>query len=224
MRVGWGLCELGKRVLHLDGFNSYVELPPDLFVNRTQATVEAWVKIAKFKENAHFLDFGSYQREMYLGNEGMDPALKLLITDGQRARHRIILPDLLATDRWIHLAAVTGPSGVRLYYNGMLVGTNVYAGGLAGIGAKDNSIGRSSSSRSRPVYFQGEIDDVRIWGTERSASEIRESLFRVPAATEADLIGHWNFDDGSAQDRGAAGRHGRLMGNAVISPATGPTP
>ena len=149
-----------NRVLELDGNGSYVELPANLFANLTQATVEAWVKIGRLKENAHFLDFGGYQREMYLGNEGTDPALKFLITDARRERHRIVVPGLLETNQWFHLAVVTGPGGVRLYCNGLLVGTTAYAGGLLAIGTNDNFIGRSSNSRSRPVYFQGDRKSV----------------------------------------------------------------
>jgi signal transduction histidine kinase len=213
-----------NQVLTLDGANSYVELPANLFANPTQVTVEAWVKIGRLKENSHFLDLGGYQREMYLSNEGTDPALKFLITDARRQRHRIAVPDLLELNRWFHLAAVTGPAGVRLYCNGMLVGTNAYSGGISAIGTNDNFIGRSSSSRSRPVYFQGQIDDVRVWATARSESEIREGMLRAPTGQEPGLVGHWNFDDGSAQDRSPAGRDGRLEGNATIAAATGPRP
>jgi signal transduction histidine kinase len=213
-----------NRVLELDGDNSYVELPANLFANITQATVEAWVKIGRLKENAHFLDFGGYQRELYLANGGTDPALKFLITDARRDRHRIVVPDLLEINRWFHLAVVTGPGGVRLYCNGILVGTNAYVGGISAIGTNDNFIGRSSSSRRRPVHFQGQIDDVRVWGTERSESEIRETMFRGPTGRESGLLGHWNFDDASARDRSPAGRDGQLRGNAVITQATGPRP
>ena len=211
-------------MLQLNGANSYVKLPPNLFANLTQSTVEAWVKIGRLQENSHFLDFGGYQREMYVGNDGNDPALKFLITDARRARHRIVVPDLLELNRWFHLAVVTGPGGVRLYYNGMLVGTNAYAGSLSVIGTNDYFIGRSSSSRSQPVHFQGEIDDVRVWSIERTGSEIREALFRGPTGQEPGLVGQWNFDDGSARDRSPAGRDGRLEGNATTTAATGPRP
>ncbi len=213
-----------NRVLELDGTNSYVELPANLFANLTQATVEAWVKIGRLKEDSHFLDFGGYQREMYLGNEGADPALKFLVTDASRQRHRIVVPGLLEANQWFHLAVVTGPGGVRLYFNGLLVGTNAYAGSLAALGTNHNFIGRSSSSRSRPVHFQGQIDDVRVWGTERSGSEIREAMLRGPTGREPGLVGYWSFDDGSARDLSPARRDGRLIGNAVVTMATGPQP
>ncbi len=215
---------LPNRVLKLNGINSYVELPDDIFANLNQATVEVWVRVGKFNANSHFLDFGGYHREMYLSHEGANPDLKFLITDEKKDRHRIVFPGVLELNTWIHLAAVTGPGGVRLYCNGLLVGTNGYTGSLSAVGTKDNFIGRSSSSRSRPVHFQGQIDDVRIWSVERSESEIRDSMFRGRTGREPDLIGHWNFDDDSARDRSRAGHDGRLKGDAVISVAPGPSP
>src|SRR5688572_29758669 len=80
-----------NRVLDLGRPGSYVQLPANLFTNLTQATVEAWVKIGRMKENSHFLDFGGYQREMYLGTDGTDPALKYLVIDHKRDRHRIVV-------------------------------------------------------------------------------------------------------------------------------------
>lgn len=213
-----------NRVLELDGTDSHVELPPDLFADVTRSTFEAWVKIARWKENAHYLDFGGYQQEVYLGNEDANPTLKFLITDARNERHRITVREVLKLNQWVHLAGVVGPGGVRLYCNGMLVGTNAYAGGLTGIARKDNFIGRSSSSRSRPVYFAGQIDDVRVWSIERSESDIRESMLRGPTGQEPGLVGHWNFDDGSVRDRTAAGRHGKLGGQAAIVEAAGPSP
>jgi signal transduction histidine kinase/CheY-like chemotaxis protein len=213
-----------NRVLELDGTGSYVRLPANVFANLTQATVEAWVRIGRLRDNSHFLDFGGYQREMYLGNDGADPSLKFLITDARRERHRIVVPEVLELNRWIHLAVVTGPGGVRLYCNGLLVGTNAYAGSLSAIGTNDNFIGRSSSSRRQPVHFQGQIDDVRVWSIERSGSEIRETMFRGPTGREPALVGHWDFDDGSARDRGPAGRDGQPEGNAAVTAATGPQP
>src|SRR5215203_4417357 len=39
-----GTATFTNRALKLDGTNSYVELPPDIFTNLTEATVEAWVR------------------------------------------------------------------------------------------------------------------------------------------------------------------------------------
>src|SRR5439155_12565321 len=57
-----------NRVLELDGNGSYVELPPDVFKDLTQATVEGWVKWDSFRNWSRFFDFGEYGSAMTVAN------------------------------------------------------------------------------------------------------------------------------------------------------------
>jgi signal transduction histidine kinase len=205
-----------NHVLRVDGAGSYVELPRGSFTNLQAATVEAWVKVEEFVRDSHFLDFGGFRRELYISYERAEPNLKLLITDPAGGRHRIVVPNILPLNRWFHTAAVTGPEGVRLYFNGLLVGTNEYTGSLSGLGQQGNFLGRSSSSRSQPVYFRGQLDEVRVWSTARSDEQIRATLFAALTGREENLVGLWNFEDGTARDAGRFGLHGQLKGNARV--------
>ncbi len=208
-------------MLQLDGEGGHLELPDALFSGVGTATVELWVRVEKLKPNGRFIDCGGPQREFYLGVDGGNPDLKFLITDSAGARHRIIVPDVVEMNRWMHLAVAIGPSGVRLFFNGVLVGSDPYAGGLGGIGTRDNYIGRAGAFRGRPGNFRGQVDDVRIWALERSAAEIRAGLSLEPMGTEPGLIGHWNFDDGAARDRSVARRDARLRGTARVVEVSG---
>ena len=59
--------DLGKRVLRLVEQGSYVEFPPDVFNDLTEATVEAWVKWNAFGNR--------YQRIFNYGGGGRDIGL-----------------------------------------------------------------------------------------------------------------------------------------------------
>src|SRR5690349_3263240 len=48
-----------NRVLELDGNGSYVLLPPNIFTNLTQATVEVWAKWSEFRGYSRVFEFGS---------------------------------------------------------------------------------------------------------------------------------------------------------------------
>jgi signal transduction histidine kinase len=135
-----------------------------------------------------------------------------------------VIPDLLDLKRWFHLVAVTGPSGVRLYCNGTLVAADTFPASLSEIGTDNNFIGRSGTTRARPVYFQGEIDELRVWNTARTENEIRDHMFRPLTGREPGLVGYWSFDDGTARDQSSAGHDGRLEGNAVILATPRPEP
>jgi len=215
-----GLAE-ENRVLQLDGRGSHVELPPAAFESLTQATVEAWVKFDAFSGNVRVFDFGARSHEMYLGCGSDAPDLKFLIAGPDSNRHRIDVPGILLPERWCHVAVTTGPDGVRLYYNGLLVGTNAYAGSFNTLGVQHNYIGRESFENvSRG--FRGQIDEFRVWNTARSREEILQTMGRTMAGTEPGLVGLWNFDGGTPRDAGAGRRHGQSSGRVQFPAASFP--
>src|SRR6266516_6692458 len=114
-----------NRVLELDGTNSYVELPPDVFEDLTQATVEGWVKWDSFRDWSRFFDFGTYGSSMNVANSGTSAELAFVCVQPPTARfHQVQAAGLLKPNLWCHIAAVTGPAGMKLYFNGVLVGAN----------------------------------------------------------------------------------------------------
>jgi hypothetical protein len=74
---------------------------------------------------------------------------------------------------WNHVAVVLGPSGGSLYVNGALVGANT-AMTLrpADLGNTPNNwIGRSQFSRD--PFFDGSIDDFRVYDRALSPAEVQ---------------------------------------------------
>src|SRR5262245_63007082 len=51
-----------NRVLQLDGTNSYVQLPSNIFDSLTQATVEGWVRWDVLRQADRLFDFGEIGR------------------------------------------------------------------------------------------------------------------------------------------------------------------
>ncbi len=204
------------QVLWLDGEGAYAELPDGLMSGVTSGTVELWVRTDGIKSNARFVDFGGPRQEFYLGIDGGNPDLKLLLTDPSGERHRLIVPDVIERGRWMHLAAVADATGVALYFNGVLVATNAQPAGFGGLGSGDNFLGRAGGSRSRSGFLRGEIDEVRVWSVARSAEEVRSDMRGEAVAGAAGLIGIWNFEDGTARDAGPGRRDARLRGGARV--------
>ena len=199
-----------NRVLHLDGTNSFVQLPPNIFDSLTQATVEGWVKFDRTRINDRFFDFGDRNRETYVRTDG--PQLNFLITAPDSTRHRIEVAGILRTNEWCHIASVSGPGGAKFYFNGVLVGSNTYNGSFSGLKGLKNYLGKGNFS-STDSTTRGQMDEVRVWDHERTLEQIRANLFATLTGTEPGLVGCWNFDDGTAKDR-STGRHdGTVLGN-----------
>ena len=215
-----------NRVLMLDGTNSYVELPPGIFNDLTNATVEGWIKWDSFRNCSRFFDFFLGGHTVNVQNRLRDPDLWL---EQDLADH----PDFiqrtgaLSTGRWIHLAAVIGPDALKLYLNGVPAPTNLVHGNFTVPGIEHrNYLGRSNwRSLARTVGyededFQGQMDEVRVWRGERTAAQIREDMQRHLTGSEPGLVGLWNFDDPSqpGKDSSPNGFDAKLFGQAQTVP------
>jgi signal transduction histidine kinase len=143
---------------------------------------------------------------MYIACVEPEGTLKALIAGPMGQRHRVTVPALLAPKVWCHVAVVTGPGGLRLYFNGRLVATDPYEGSLATLGTSGNFIG-GENRKSGGHWMSGQLDEVRVWNVARTADQIRESMTLRLTGREPGLIGLWNFDDpllpgGDASPRG----------------------
>lgn len=99
-------------------------------------------------------------------------------------------------DRWTHIALVSdGATFKAIYVNGELVGSANEAGQPTGL--KELTIGGMRTS----TWFNGLVDEFRIWNVVRSAEEIRSSMGRrLPQASDnAKVVGWWRFDEGAAR-------------------------
>src|SRR6185503_7039609 len=165
-----------NRVLQLGGKRDYARLPGRVFGDLEESTVEGWVKWERFTKRARFFDFGKADYTMYVESGTTDqPTLGFRIQTGQDSYGDIYVR-ALRTNQWMHIAAVSSKQGMRLYLHGLLVGTSPYAGNFRSIGDNENNyLGRSNWDSDE--YFDGQMDEVRVWVTARSQEQIRSNMF-----------------------------------------------
>ena len=120
-------------------------------------------------------------------------------TDGVRVFEHAAgyLPPLLVWNStvsgWTHIAVSYINKQPHLYINGQLVHTglmspmdHVYPGNLIGSGTF--SLGESA--------MDGELDEVRIWNTVRTAEEIRDNMNHSLPVPQSTLIAYWPIQPG----------------------------
>ena len=82
-----------NRVLELDGTGGYVELPPNIFNDLDEATVEAWVRWDDFSGSGKRLfNYGDALRDMSLFSGYDSTALQFVVADPKGTRedlHRV---------------------------------------------------------------------------------------------------------------------------------------
>ena len=211
-----------NRALKLDGQGSYVELPPDIFRDLTQSTVEVWAKWKEFAWFSRVFEFGAGYQSVSLFNHMTNSDLRFNIyprfaKNDPSSMFTATARGLLRTNEWIHFAALSGPGGMQLYANGRLVAQHTNALTLADIKVtQTNVLGRGLARGPMDKDFKGEIDEVRVWDHRRTLAQIRDGMFKRMHGSEEGLTHLWNFDDGTAGDSGPNFHHGKLIGKARV--------
>jgi hypothetical protein len=212
-----------NKVLKLDGHGSYVALPPNIFKDLTQATVEVWAKWATFNAYSRVFEFGAGYQSMSLFNHATTPDVRFNLYPRQARYDTSLLyyvraPRLLHSNEWIHLAAVSGDRGMKLYANGVLVGQHSNTACFADIKVfQTNFLGRGLAKNPNDRDFEGEIDEVRVWNHRRTSAQIRENMLKRLTGKEEGLVALYNFDNGTADDSSPYSNDGRLVGNAAVN-------
>jgi hypothetical protein len=91
--------------------------------------------------------------------------------------HHLSSDEPLPTGRWVHLAATFDGTTMRLYRDGQECGTMSRPGGLL---PTDGRFVLGNYELDHRSYFQGLLDDVRIYRRVLSGDEIRANAIRLP--------------------------------------------
>ncbi|HSU54797.1 MAG TPA: LamG-like jellyroll fold domain-containing protein, partial [Candidatus Dormibacteraeota bacterium] len=213
-----------RAVLDLAGTNSYAEFPAHAFTNLSAATVEGWMKWQRFDSYTRFFDFGGTEQYLTVNHRQQTPDLEFELWAQDRPRTntaRMLVPGVLQSNQWYHIAAVSGPGGMKLYVNGALMATNGYSGSFARITQTGhNYLGKKNrSSSTSDTCTDGQMAEVRIWNVERTAEQIRQQMSQQLTGREDGLVSLWNFENvtsGVIKDAGPVHEDGKLMGDARI--------
>ena len=202
------ICPSGS-ALDFDGVDDYI-LISNVIGGFSEAdfTLSLWVKpndiiadqyitsgaISGIAENKRCIILGSQDSYFNIFNNGVYPTGSA--TDTQ----------IVATQNgWQHLVYASDGSRIYGYKNGELT-INV-SGNLNVAGGDIDTYCIGSTTRPS-TFFNGVIDDVRIYDRALSAKEIRELMHKRPVSDEPNLIGYWDFDEGKGQVAGDSSGNG----------------
>ncbi|MCH7952238.1 laminin G domain-containing protein, partial [Patescibacteria group bacterium] len=191
--------------LEFDGSNDFVEIPTAVSIaNSNTYTVEGW-----------FRDDSSTSSENYIYAEALttsSTSFALLQMDDNGTAGNLVWShrddssvraDLTTTgmndDQWHHFAVVrSASSSFEMFVDGVSVDTDTNAPGTTTV---DNiKIGAGDRSNEGPnKFFNGNIDDLRVWDDARTQDEIRDNMFGEISGSSANLVGYWRLNDASGQ-------------------------
>ena len=184
--------------IDFDGSNDYVSIADDASLTSTSAlTISAWFK----KESD-----ANWMSIVGKGTSDTDEEYVLMVKDdqvyfdvGDGYGPYIQRSVTIDPETWHHITAVhfrSGVSALKVYLNGVDVGGSTVGSSRT---PNDNgypaTIGSRASSGS--LYFEGQIDEVRIWDDARTASEIQEYMHKELAGNESGLVAYYKMSNGT---------------------------
>ena len=119
---------------------------------------------------------------------------------------------------WHHFAVVFSGSNITsalIYLDGTLESTTSNSQSVNTASGSDVILGNDLSNR----YFTGEIDDVVIWNTAKTQSEIRQNMHLTLLGKETGLQNYWqlNATSGTAVNDYQLGGSNGILGDGVTS-------
>lgn len=235
-----------NHALNFDGVNDYVNMNNVLNNLSFPFTAETWVYwkgasrrngIITSDNDPQFYYHGfwilvnpSGSLEVFLGNGG--------IAANFSRRNKTSPANALPVNQWAHIAVVVrGLTNMSIYINGIDVG-GTYAGSGGNMQSSSHPfvIGRWTYNQStgEDYFFNGFIDEVRIWRRERTQPQILSTMNQTLcpeyySTLDSGLVGYWRLD--SLENLGISGggvddvrdlsfdpHHGDIVNGPIIAP------
>jgi Tol biopolymer transport system component/predicted Ser/Thr protein kinase len=224
--------------LWLDGKTGYVRVPFADSLHLAQAlTVEAWVNIAPRRpktcaDGAGYCNFmpiiAQSNPSSSIGNYvlAVDQGQPLFGFEPASVGDVVYRTEATIGEGWHHLAVVHTfgqPAKTQLFLDGQPI---------SGAWPRDRNPDEAAYTLARTpyligymtvgpeAYFQGLMDELRVWKVARTPEEIRATMKIELAGNEKGLVGYWKFNEPAnstiARDSSPNGNDGALQGGAQI--------
>ena len=196
--------------LNFDGTDDYVQTNIDAQPTAiTTTTWECWFKPTRLFYATDFqailsTDDGGWDRGIWI----VPNTNQLVIGYGTNGWYPEVALD---ANKWYHIAIVYKSDNVLFYLNGKEFSLGIAPTGQGTV----NTLTIGASMNGANQWFQGQIDEVRIWNIERSITEIKDNRDNPIDPASAGLVTYYPMDHTAgtttAQDITVNGFNGTLI-------------
>jgi hypothetical protein len=209
-----------RRGIVFDGVNDYIELAQPLPIFSSSFTISMWVKVPANSDRGILL--GDYQlpQSINVNFEVFNGKLRFY-WNGEPIPYLLGSQDL-RDNQWHFISFVRDRENKKIsgYIDGVL--DFEYSGEVSDKRAViAHRIGRDS--REGVTNFEGQIADLRVWKTARTAEDIKNSMYLQLTGKEVGLVGYWRLggiSEGKVVDFSVNCNDGTVYGEPYVSAAT----
>ena len=203
-------------VLDLDGTNDYVSLPNSINMGTSDFTLSIWLKTDDVSSRQHvFQQTGSNDNRVIAINSGGSLTSRLGGSGSDQ-----LSGVTLSTDTWYHIVLVhdNSENTLKWYVNGTEQNTHT----SVNVPSNTGTFYLGTNSDADDKFFNGQIDEVRIWNDVRTAAEIADNKDDELVGNESGLAAYYKMSDGTGTtltDNSSNSNNGTLT-NMVTSGAS----
>ena len=208
--------------LEFDGVNDYVEITHNDNLNMTEAlTLDAWIKPAGAGITNGIIVM---KNPLKYGLIWLPATQKLTFSLDIGGWADYVSNSIVPINQWSHIAGTYDGSIIRIYINGVLDTEYSKTGSIA-TSTENLTFGSRLDGNE---FFNGLIDEVRVWRTALSQTTLREWMYKPLDSSHpniADLGGYWPFNEGAGDttiDASGNGNTGSLLGSVEWVASTAP--
>jgi hypothetical protein len=197
-----------KNALQFDGVDDYVNVPNYPTLNPPRISVGVWAKSSTATWNS--TGFLVSKRDVYIFHpEAGTKNVQFFVFIGGWISANFTAPAGFDITQWHYYIGAFDGKSIRIYVDGKLVGETAKTGDINTSDTGPLTIGRDDGLNR---YFNGQLDEVRIWSRALTKEEISTEMY-LPGSSLDGLVAAWQFDETagtSALDSSGNNNHGTL--------------
>lgn len=189
-----------QNALDFDGTDDKIDCGNDTSVNiaGTKITLEAWIYPTAWKTNVY--DGNVICKEYNTSNYGymlrVGASGKLNFAIGNGTWNELTSAGtVLKLNTWQHIAGTYDGSFMRIYVDGSIVDSSRVSISITNSSAVNLILGGHSSYTR---FYQGMIDEVRVWAVCRTRAELRTAMNEEFCKGQTGLRAYYKFNQGKA--------------------------
>jgi len=212
-----GIDTVAGKNLFFDGATNFVDTGDTSRL--LKFTVECWVKSPNAPSSAQGKGPVHYEKNFQMNWDHVQrSARNSLVLNTSNGGWQAASFGPLLGNTWYHLVGTYDGDTLRAYTNGRLVSEKIFNGGPPVREEFSLKIGKHAKLSGSEEFFNGSVDEVRVWNLVRSADEIRKAMYHPLTGSEAGLKHYYQFNSftGDSTLNAATGKNVPLISGPMV--------